>query len=116
MFFLANKNCSGLAAIGRTDDAVAFHRIKEAGGPAISDPEAALKNGRRSLAHFKNHFDGVVIEFIRFATATISHFHALFGGLENLFVVDGLALLLEEVHFGGHLLFTWQWPVNGDQA
>ena len=37
MFFLANKNCPGLAPIRRADDAVAFHCIEQTGSASVSD-------------------------------------------------------------------------------
>jgi hypothetical protein len=55
MFFLANKNCAGLALpSGGPMMPLRSIASKQTGGSPISDAQAALQDGSGRPAHFKN--------------------------------------------------------------
>lgn len=59
-----NFNGPRFAAVGRADNAAAFHCIDEAGRAAITDIQTALEIGRGSLAGFHNQLDCGVEQFV----------------------------------------------------
>jgi len=61
-----------LGAVGRTDDAVFFHKVDQARGAAVTDAQAALQCGSGSTAGVANDSNGVLIEVVVDILAAVS--------------------------------------------
>src|SRR2546429_3017801 len=49
------QNLARLGAVGGADDAIFFHEVDQARGPAVADPQAALQRDRKSTRLNSSH-------------------------------------------------------------
>src|SRR2546429_10007722 len=58
------QNLARLGAVGGADDAIFFHEVDQARGPAVADPQAALQRGSGSASGVANDANGILIQVV----------------------------------------------------
>src|SRR5256884_9258660 len=65
------QNLARLCAVGGADDAIFFHEVDQARGPAVADPQAALQRGSGSASGVANDANGILIQVVVDVVAAI---------------------------------------------
>ena len=95
------RTSRSLAPLAGPDEAPALHHLDDARGAVVAEAELALEPRGRAAARVGDEADGVVVQRVLLGVRLVVRGLVVVARLEDVLVVDRLALRAEEV---GHAL------------